>query len=167
MGNTDGDGTDTAAVSVSDDELITCWGLVHEAVTATDPLLLHGVGPSTQRLPAAEFEVLLRLLRSPECRLPMGELAREVSLTSGGLTKVVDRLRRLGYLERTPCPEDRRISYAVLTRTGREVAQHAHDRHATLLRRHVLDVLGPRGVRDLSSLARRLRDAARCTPNQP
>ena len=148
--------------TVSDEELITCWGLVHEAMAATNPLLLNGTGPDAERMPAAEFEVLLRLLRSPGHQLSMGELARDVSLTSGGLTKVVDRLCTTGYLSRYPCPQDRRVSYAVLTDDGHNVARAARDRHAQHLRTHLLGILGPSGVRDMAAHARRLRDHARC-----
>src|SRR5262249_23773853 len=36
------------------------------------------------------------------------ELARAVGLTSGGLSIALDRLERVGYVRRTPHPDDRR-----------------------------------------------------------
>jgi DNA-binding MarR family transcriptional regulator len=41
-------------------------------------------------------------------RVTAGELAREANLTSGGVTAVVDRLERAGYLRRVRDDEDRR-----------------------------------------------------------
>lgn len=144
-----------------DDELITAWGLVHEALRDIDPLLLKGIDPSGGDMAGPWFEVLVRLQRSPGQRLPMSRLAREVSLSSGGFTKLADRLAHKGYLAREACPTDRRVVYAVLTPQGRALADEAKARHAALLREHVLSVLGADGVRRLSALARALRDAAR------
>lgn len=41
-------------------------------------------------------------------RTSAGELAREAGLTSGGVTTVVDRLERAGYVRRVADPDDRR-----------------------------------------------------------
>ncbi|WP_017595126.1 MarR family winged helix-turn-helix transcriptional regulator [Nocardiopsis potens] len=150
-----------SAQEQADDELITDWGLLVEAFKAVSPLLLEGVHPGGEEMSGPWFEVLLRLQRSPGHRLPMSVLAREVSLSSGGFTKLADRLAAKGYLARESCPEDRRVVYAALTPAGSELAGEVKTRHAELLRRHVLDVLGPDGVRTLGSLARRLRDSAR------
>ena len=41
-------------------------------------------------------------------RVSAGELAREMHLTTGAVTTVVDRLERAGYARRVPDPTDRR-----------------------------------------------------------
>ena len=41
-------------------------------------------------------------------RVSAGDLAREAGITTGGATAVVDRLERLGYVQRVPDPKDRR-----------------------------------------------------------
>ncbi|WP_131102651.1 MarR family winged helix-turn-helix transcriptional regulator [Streptomonospora litoralis] len=146
---------------MDDDELITAWGLLVEALHDTYPLLLRGVDPSGEDMAGPWFEVLIRLQRSPGGRLPMSRLAREVSLSSGGFTKLADRLERKGYLARTSCPDDRRVVYAELTASGRDFADEARARHVLLLREHVLGPLGPGGVRGMAELARRLRDSSR------
>ena len=71
--------------------------------------------------PLPWFEVLASLDRAPEQRLKMGGLAEALVITRGGLTKLVDRLVKAGLLERAFCATDRRVSYAVLTASGREV----------------------------------------------
>lgn len=164
MADTAGEMRGSAAVGapteISGDDLITAWGLLHEALNATDPLLLRGIDPSGDDMSGPWFEVLIRLLRSPEHRLPMSRLAREVSLSSGGFTKLADRLAGKGYLTRQACPEDRRVVYAALTPEGLELAEHARSRHVELLREHVLGVLGPDGVERLAEIARHLRDSS-------
>ncbi|HLU95349.1 MAG TPA: MarR family transcriptional regulator [Thermobifida alba] len=156
-------GTRADAERITDEDLITCWGLLHEALSATSPLLLRGIDPRGEDMSGPWFEVLIRLQRSPQHRLPMSQLAREVSLSSGGFTKLADRLERNGYLERQACPSDRRVTYAALTEKGLALAEQARTRHVALLREHVLAPLGADGVRALAEQARKLRDSSRRT----
>jgi DNA-binding MarR family transcriptional regulator len=71
--------------------------------------------------PLAWYEVLDAVAAAEEERLKMGDLAEALVISRGGLTKLVDRLVKAGLLERAFCAEDRRVSYAVLTSSGREV----------------------------------------------
>lgn len=71
--------------------------------------------------PLAWYEVLDTVANAPDERLKMGDLADALVISRGGLTKLVDRLVKAGLLERAFCATDRRVSYAVLTSSGREV----------------------------------------------
>ena len=73
------------------------------------------------QLDMSEYEVLLHLNEHPERRIAMTELADLVLLTPSGVTRLVDRLVKRGYVERRPCPEDARRQHAVLTREGRKM----------------------------------------------
>ena len=78
------------------------------------------------------FEVLLRLARSPEGRLRMSDLARQVVITPSGLTRAVDRMEAAGLVKREACSSDRRVAYASLTAKGRrriEAALPSHLEH--------------------------------------
>ncbi|MGH3795870.1 MAG: MarR family winged helix-turn-helix transcriptional regulator [Pseudonocardiaceae bacterium] len=99
-----------------DDPRLTAMGLlieVHEGVTARlDPVhARHGLSGN-------DFDTLIRLARSAEGRLRMTDLAVQTSLSTSGITRVVDRLERHGLVRREPCPIDRRSSFAVLTEEG-------------------------------------------------
>lgn len=50
-----------------------------------------------------------------------GELARCLNYNPGALTRLLDKLERLGYLERAPDPNDRRSLRLELTDAGREI----------------------------------------------
>lgn len=65
-----------------------------------------------------EFEALLRLARSDERRLSMSELAEQMVLTSGGATRLVDRLVEASLVERVACPDDRRVQWVKVLDAG-------------------------------------------------
>lgn len=71
--------------------------------------------------PLAWYDVLWALRSAPRGRLRMGALAGHVTISRGGLTKLVDRLEGDGLLVREACPTDRRGFDAVLTAKGRAV----------------------------------------------
>ena len=102
-----------------DDDRITAVGLLAEANAALYRPLAADI--EREGLPAPWYEVLVRLGRTPGGRLRMSELARAVSLTTSGTTRLVDRIEAAGLIERQPCETDRRVAYAALTDAGREV----------------------------------------------
>jgi DNA-binding MarR family transcriptional regulator len=48
----------------------------------------------------------------------MAELAERLLFTRSGVTRLVDRLERDGFVERNECPDDGRGVYAILTAKG-------------------------------------------------
>ena len=120
-------------LSRRDDALITTFGRLLEAQSRLERRLGADLEARCD-LPHAWFEVLVRLGRSRDGRLTMGGLAEEVSLTTGGVTRLVDRMAAAGYVERVPCPTDRRVSYAALTDAGRAKLDEAAPIHAANLR---------------------------------
>lgn len=81
----------------------------------------------------AWFEALLRLGRSGGS-MTMSELASQLSLTNGGITRLIDRMSAAGYVVREPCATDRRVSYAVLTDAGVDKWEEASRVHVRDLR---------------------------------
>ena len=73
--------------------------------------------------PLSWFEVLSAVKRSPTGRPRMSELAEWLTLSRGGITKLVDRLQEAGYLERVSCAEDRRSLQAELTPAGKKMLE--------------------------------------------
>ncbi|NLD76612.1 MAG: MarR family transcriptional regulator [Acidimicrobiales bacterium] len=99
-----------------DDPRLTAFGILHEVhfgALASVERDLEGFG-----FTLSTFEVLLRLSRSPQQRLRMSELTAQCTITSSGLTRVVDRMEAAGHVVREPCESDRRGFYAVLTPKG-------------------------------------------------
>ena len=96
-----------------------------------------------QGLPLAWYDVLIQLYRSPEHRLRMNELAGSILLSKSGLTRLIDRMEKVGMVERASCPTDRRGSFAVLTPRGEEVFKEAAPIHLEGIARHFTDHLTP------------------------
>lgn len=139
-------------------ELVSWWGLVIEGFHATHAPVTNAVD-RTYGLPAAQAEVLLRLVRTPGQRLAMSRIAREVALSSGGFTKVCDRLVARGLVRRVPSDEDRRVVHAELTAAGAALADQVEALTAEAVRTHLVDVVGEDAARQLAATMRRLRDA--------
>jgi len=114
----------------------------------------HGLDP-------AAFDVLVQLSRAPENRRTASELAAEVSFSSGGFTKLADRLERAGLVARRPSRQDRRRVWITLAPAGAEVLAAAATRLGVLLRRDLWEPLGPDGftafTESLATLAARSR----------
>jgi DNA-binding MarR family transcriptional regulator len=89
----------------------------------------------------ADYEILVHLSEAPDRRLRMAELADGALVSRSRLTHRVDALVDAGLVERQPCPTDRRGTYAVLTRKGRNLLERAAPTHVDSVRRYVIDPL--------------------------
>jgi DNA-binding MarR family transcriptional regulator len=80
------------------------------------------------------YEALLTLARAPDSRMRRIDLANSLLLTASGVTRLLDGLERDGYVGREHCETDRRVSYAVLTKTGRDKLREADKTHTRQIR---------------------------------
>jgi DNA-binding MarR family transcriptional regulator len=87
--------------------------------------------------PLSWFEVLWAIKRSPTGRPRMSELAEWLTLSRGGITKLVDRLVEAGYLERVSCAEDRRSLQAELTPAGAKMLEEMRTVYEGEVERHL------------------------------
>ncbi|MBA3433308.1 MAG: winged helix-turn-helix transcriptional regulator [Actinobacteria bacterium] len=112
--------------------------------------------------PLAWYDVLWALRRSPERRSRMGELAESVTLSRGGLTKLVDRIEAAGLLRRETCATDRRGYEAVLTDAGVEMLRRMWPVYAAVLEDAIVAVLANEDAEQLAEMLDRVaRTAAR------
>jgi len=77
-----------------------------------------------------EFDVLATLRRNgePYAMLPT-QLSQQTMVTSGGMTKQVDRLEKAGLVVREASPHDRRKKSVRLTAKGLELIDQAFEHH--------------------------------------
>jgi DNA-binding MarR family transcriptional regulator len=142
-----------------DDPRITAMGLFSEAYVGLTARLACQI--ARHGLSMIEFEVLLRLGRSPDGQLRMTDLSAQTSLTASGVTRVVDRLERDGYVARTACPTDRRSLYTVITQAGRDRISAVLPEHVELIDEWFTSQLEPDELDALLAALRIVRDAVR------
>ena len=143
--------------TTADDELITTFGRLVEAHSALGRQLGRALEQECG-LPHSWFEVLLRVGRAEGGQISMSALAQQVALTSGGVTRLLDRMIAAGVVRRVPCPTDRRVQFAALTEAGESKLTEAAALHAqnlrVVFREFTSDELGT-----LDALLDRLREA--------
>jgi DNA-binding MarR family transcriptional regulator len=106
--------------------------------------LLEAELEAQQQLTLPAYEVLAHLSEAPEGRLRMSDLAAVSVLTPSGLTRVVDRLVKAGFVERQRCGSDARVVYAAVTESGVDRVRRAYPTHLRGVREHLIDRLTPR-----------------------
>jgi DNA-binding MarR family transcriptional regulator len=89
-------------------------------------------------LPLTSYEVLLHLGNAPERKMRMCDVADSVLLSRSGLTRLVDRLERDGFVERVSCADDARGAFAQLTDEGAAKLAQARSTHLDGVREHFL-----------------------------
>lgn len=92
--------------------------------------------------PLSWYDVLLTVASAPDKRLRMFEVAEGIVMSRSGLTRLVDRIEKGGYLRRESCPSDRRGTHLALTDEGEALLQRALPVYAAAVEQHFLRHLG-------------------------
>lgn len=131
----------TRFMAPSDAQLRDCW---HALEVSGGPLRkrVHQELQAKSGVPANWIDVLLLLANAPDGRQPMHVAAKQSGLTSGGLTKLADRMQQAGLLGRIHSSVDRRIVYLELTREGMRQAAEVAAVQVMVLRRQLAALSG-------------------------
>jgi len=119
---------DLGSACPSTDGRVVLFGLLLE----TNARLERQLGASLEDatgLPLAWFEVLLRIHRSDGGFLSMTSLATQTVYSSGGTTRLIDRIEAQGLVSRVACPSDRRGVHVRLTELGEQTLTRALAAH--------------------------------------
>ena len=92
----------------------------------------------------------------PERRLPLTELARLAAMSQSRTSHAVTSLEQKGWVQRQPCPTDRRVQFSVLTDDGMQVLADTAPGHVAEVRRLVFDQLDADDLADLRRIALKL-----------
>jgi DNA-binding MarR family transcriptional regulator len=96
------------------------------------------------------FDVLIHVAATPDSRLTMNRLSSQVALTTGGLTRLVDRMVEAGLVVRQNSSSDRRSIQVLLTEAGQDTLKRAIAAHVESIDRHLV---APLNDNDRGSLA--------------
>jgi DNA-binding MarR family transcriptional regulator len=150
--------SEAASRSATDeDALLASWSALRRGIAVTEALVAGDLG-GDKETPGPWYELVIRLLRTPGHRLPMHRIAADMSITSGGFTKLADRVEEAGLIERQHSAEDRRIVYAALTERGVSVAEDAFATVVASLRANVSAHVSADALASAAGSMRRLRD---------
>jgi MarR family transcriptional regulator, organic hydroperoxide resistance regulator len=109
-------------------------------------------------LPLHKFEPMQVIAATPDCRVY--DIADALSLTTGGVSKLVDAIEASGYASRRPNPADRRSSIVELTPAGRKALARATTTFEAELETRLRSALPDRLLAQFSSSLTSLRIAS-------
>jgi MarR family transcriptional regulator, organic hydroperoxide resistance regulator len=110
-------------------------------------------------LPLTRYEVMRVIASQPNCRVY--DIVAELSLTTGGASKLVDTVEASGYSRRRPNPDDRRSSIIELTAAGKRLVEKATKTVEDELDKRIGSVLPDRSLQQLTATLARLRESGR------
>lgn len=128
-------------------------GRLFRAAQLADSALAEGL--KQYRLPPGWFDLLAALRRAGRpYQLNPTQLAQAMMLSSGGMTKCLDRMASAGLIERRADPNDRRGTLVALTRKGKAIIDRAIADHVAN-EEHLLRPLRANDRRALDQLLHR------------
>jgi len=115
------------------------------------PRALGALLDREQRISLSEYLTLMHLSEAPGRQLRMSELAGGCDLSLSGMTRIVDRLEKDGFITRVQDAKDGRGANAVLTETGLQRLQQAWPTFLAGARRYLFDHLDGLPLRDIGA----------------
>jgi DNA-binding MarR family transcriptional regulator len=97
-----------------------------------DRLSLHGIGFN-------DFTILYLLSRGTGERMRRIDLAEKIGLTASGVTRILLPMEKIGLIKREANDRDARVSYVVLTKTGKQLFEEAKET-ANYLAREIIAI---------------------------
>ena len=83
-----------------------------------DSLSVHGLNFN-------DFVILYILYNSSENKMRRIDLAEKIGLTASGVTRLLNPLEKIGLVSREANERDARVSYVVITETGKKIFEEA------------------------------------------
>lgn len=152
----------TTAEEAAGDDLVLAFGRFLGAANRLEYVLGRAIEEQCG-ISHVMFEVLLILAREGGEGMSMRAISREQVLTTGGVTRLIDRMEALGLVERGANPVDRRGRLVRLTEVGAARAVEASRVHVENIRRHFLEPIPVEHrewfAEDLRRLSHSARDA--------
>ncbi|MFD9355071.1 MarR family winged helix-turn-helix transcriptional regulator [Streptomyces sp. NPDC060031] len=156
-----GDGAGiVSAQEAANDGLVLAFGRLQGAAGRLEYLLGSAIEEEFG-ITHAMYEVLLIVGRAGGPGVSMRTVAQERVLTTGGMTRLVDRMEAAGLVVRADDPGDRRGRLLRLTEHGEDVVVRASRLHVENIRRHFLAPLPEEAREQFMECLRILSHSAR------
>src|SRR6476646_2801949 len=106
---------------------------------------------NSQGLNLTEFGVFELLYHKGD--QPIQKIGQKILLASSSITYVVDKLEEKNYLKRRGCPTDRRVTYATITKEGKELMDDIFPKYKLFLN----EIMGGLSANEKSSIIEQLK----------
>lgn len=138
-----------------DDKTIESWARLVRAGDAIQSRIEADL--KAKGLPSLSwYDVLLELDRVGLAGMRPYELEEHLLLPQYGLSRLIDRIEKAGYLKRVPCKEDARGHNLVITTKGRNIRRKIWPVYARALQEMIADKLSKKETETLSNLLGKL-----------
>ena len=134
-------------------------GWLLEAETALS-MAIERFAVSKTDYTATVLDLVVRLRFAHGQTLRGVDLARQLSKTTGYVSRVIDQAEDAGLVERNPDPDDRRAQLITLTKKGNQVFDEVAPYTNAVLERTIYDSLDDEEVKTLVRLLRKVADSA-------
>ena len=114
---------------------------------------------SHSQITHVEFEILLRLSWMENQRMRIQDLAAQSLLTRSGVSRAISRLEEVGLVAREEASEDRRGSYAMLTKEGAKRFQNAIQPHVAFVKENFLNLFSEQELKQMAKFWKRLQES--------
>jgi len=111
---------------------------------------------AAHRMSLAEYDVLVHLHAVSAQRLRMGELAQAVLFSTGGLSRLLDRMEKRNLITRERQSHDRRVVKTYVTPEGLELLK-ALDRPVAALHKRQFQNIAPAKLKVLTAILEEVR----------
>ncbi|MEU4083072.1 MarR family winged helix-turn-helix transcriptional regulator [Streptomyces aureus] len=149
-----------AAARAANSRLVRDFGLLIKSATRLEQRI-DGELRQECGISHTMLEVLIRLCRRPGEEVSQRHLADDLTLTSSGTTRLLDRMEEAGLVRRIPSPADRRVTLVETTPHGGEVFLRAAAVHARLVERYFVAPLTTDDYGRLTAALDRIETALR------
>ncbi|MBL8047464.1 MAG: MarR family transcriptional regulator [Chthonomonas sp.] len=103
------------------------------------------------------YDLLLQLEMSPGMALRMSDLAERALLSPSGITRAIDRLEKLGYVQREADATDGRATLAVLTPAGKAARKESWCSYRQAILSRFKERFTPEEAKAATEILRKLR----------
>ena len=112
-----------------------------------DRLSIYGIGFN-------DFMILYILMQATGERMRRIDLAEKIGLTASGVTRMLMPLEKIGLIKREANERDARVSYVVLTETGKKLFEDAKETAGSVAR----EIIPTEKTKKIATLADLLSD---------
>lgn len=136
---------------IEHEKQLKAFTVLHRATNAVHEVTKRDIQKSDINL--TEFAVMELLYHKGD--QPIQIIGKKVLIASSSITYVVDKLEKKGFVSRIACPTDRRVTFASLTETGKQMIESIFPAHEKKIA-EIFDVLTTDELETLTELLKRV-----------